>query len=120
MKVSGLVQLKIDRLPKGYVFTYKDFTPEVSNKEAVVKYLNRLANSDKIEKLFKGKYYKPETTAFGTLEPAFNQIVKDLLEKRDKIIGYLTGYSIYNQLGLTNALVSVSPTTLGNLFYIVL
>ena len=101
MKVSDLVKLKIDRLPKGYVFTYKDFTPEVNNKEAVVKYLNRLANAGKIEKLSKGRYYKPETTAFGTLEPAINQVVKDLLEKGDKIIGYLTGYSIYNQLGLT-------------------
>ncbi len=51
MKVSDLVQLKIDRLPDEYLVTYKDFTPEVSNKEAVVKYLNRLANAGRIEKL---------------------------------------------------------------------
>lgn len=101
MKIIDLVQLKIDRLPKGFVFTYKDFMSEVNNREAIIKSLNRLANTDKINKLSKGKYYKPETTVFGVLEPAKNQVVKDLLEKGNKIIGYLTGYSMYNQLGLT-------------------
>ena len=33
--------------------------------------------------------------------PDQKQVVKDLLEENGKIIGYLTGYSIYNQLGLT-------------------
>lgn len=30
-----------------------------------------------------------------------SQVVKDLLEENGKITGYLTGFSIYNQLGLT-------------------
>src|SRR5690606_38318371 len=54
-----------------------------------------------IIKISKGKYYKPESTPFGNLQPNQAQIVKDLLESDGKIIGYLTGYSIYNQLGLT-------------------
>ena len=37
----------------------------------------------------------------GTLQPNQAQVVKDLLEENGKITGYLTGYSIYNQLGLT-------------------
>ena len=57
--------------------------------------------SGKIAKLSKGKYYKPESTPFGNLQPKQAQVVKDLLEEDGKIIGYLTGYSIYNQLGLT-------------------
>ena len=56
---------------------------------------------DKIAKLSKGKYYKPEGTVFGNLQPSQSQVLKDLLEKDGKVIGYLTGYSIYNQLGLT-------------------
>jgi hypothetical protein len=63
--------------------------------------LNRLVISGKIVKLSKGKFYKPETTVFGILQPDQAQVVKDLLEKNGKITGYLTGYSIYNQLGLT-------------------
>ena len=101
MKKSEYIAFTIDRLPKGYVFTYADFTTEVNQKEAVIKALNRMVASGKIAKLAKGKYYKPETTPFGNLQPSQVQVVKDLLEENGKITGYLTGYSIYNQLGLT-------------------
>ncbi len=101
MKVSESIVKTINRLPKGYVFTYADFITEVKSKEAVIKALNRMAASGKIVKLAKGKYYKPETTPFGNLQPNQAQVVKDLLEENGKIVGYLTGYSIYNQLGLT-------------------
>jgi len=101
MKTSEYISLTIDRLPKGYVFTYADFITEVNKKEAIIKALNRMVATGKIMKLAKGKYYKPETTPFGNLLPDQKQVVKDLLEENGKIIGYLTGYSIYNQLGLT-------------------
>ncbi|NLO01800.1 MAG: hypothetical protein GX126_05695 [Bacteroidales bacterium] len=101
MKISEYISFTIDRLPKGYVFTYADFITEVNKKEAVIKALNRMVASGKIMKLAKGKYYKPETTPLGNLLPDQKQVVKDLLEENGKIIGYLTGYSIYNQLGLT-------------------
>ncbi len=101
MKTTEYIALTIDRLPKGYVFTYADFTTEVNRKEAVIKALNRMVGSGKIAKLSKGKYYKPETTPFGNLQPNQAQVVKDLLEENGKITGYLTGYSMYNQLGLT-------------------
>jgi len=101
MKTTDYIAVTIDRLPKGYVFTYADFTTEVNKKEAVIKALNRMVASGKIAKLAKGKYYKPETTPFGILQPNQLQVVKDLLEVDGKVIGYLTGYSIYNQLGLT-------------------
>ena len=101
MKTSEYIALTIDRLPKGYVFTYADFVTEVNRKEAVIKALNRLAASGKITKLAKGKFYKPETTVFGNLQPNQAQVVKDLLEDDGKLTGYLTGYSIYNQLGLS-------------------
>jgi len=101
LKTTDYIAFIIDRFPKGYVFTYLDFKAEVSQKQALIKALNRMASSGKIAKLSKGKYYKPETTSFGDLLPNQKQIVKDLLEEKGKINGYLTGYSIYNQLGLT-------------------
>lgn len=118
MKITEYITNSIDRLPKGYVFTYADFISEVKNigakrksrsigKEAVIKALNRMAASGKIAKLSKGKFYKPEKSAFGKLQPNRYQIVKDLLEEDGKIIGYLTGYSIYNQLGLTTQVSSI-------------
>ncbi|MDD2346343.1 MAG: DUF6088 family protein [Bacteroidales bacterium] len=101
MNVTDSISSKIERLPKGYVFTYADFITEVNKKEAVIKALNRMVSAGKIAKLSKGKYYKPESTPFGNLQPTQAQVVKDLLEENGKILGYLTGYSIYNQFGLT-------------------
>jgi hypothetical protein len=107
VKVTKYIENKMNRLPKGYVFTYEDFISEVNSREAVIKCLNRMAASDKIKKLSKGKYFKPEQTPFGTMNPEQYQIVKDLLEKQGKLIGYITGLSIYNQLGLTTQVSSV-------------
>lgn len=101
MKVSDYIVNSIDRLPKGYIFTYADFNVEVRNKEAVIKALNRMAASGKITKISKGKFYKPERTDFGILSPDIYQIVKDLLMDDGKPIGYLTGLSIYNKFGIT-------------------
>ncbi len=101
MKATEYIQLKIDRFPKGYVFTYKDFITEVKKSEAIIKSLNRMAKSGRINKLSKGRYYKPESNVFGNLLPDQSQVVKDLLEKDGKLIGYITGYGIYNRLGLT-------------------
>ena len=83
------------------MFTYIDFVNEVKKKEAIIKALNRMASTGKITKLSKGRFYKPETSVFGTLQPQQYQIVKDILEVNGKMVGYLTGYSLYNQLGLT-------------------
>lgn len=101
MKIAEYVAFTIDRLPRSYVFTYADFTSEVNQKEAVIKALNRMVAAGKIAKLSKGRYYKPENTPFGKLQPNQAQVVKDLLEENGKITGYLTGYSVYNQLGLS-------------------
>lgn len=101
MKVTDYIALTIDRFPKGYVFTYADFRIEVNKKQATIKALNRMAESGKIVKLAKGRYYKPENTPFGILKPEQRQVVKDLLETDGKVIGYLTGLSIFPSLGLT-------------------
>lgn len=101
MKTTDLLETKINRLPKGHIFTYSDIISDPGKKEAAIKALNRMAQSGKIAKLSKGKYYRPEETVFGKLQPDQYQVVKDLLEENGKVIGYLTGLSIYNKLGLT-------------------
>jgi hypothetical protein len=101
VKTTEYIAITINRFPKGYVFTYDDFISKVNERQAVIKALNRMAASGKIAKLSKGKYYKPESTPFGDILPSQKQVVKDLLEENGKPVGYLTGYSIYNKLGLT-------------------
>jgi len=106
-KIAQLVADKINRLPAGYVFTYLDIVNDADKNEAVIKALNRLVISGKLKKISKGRFYKPEETPFGELEPDEYQIAKDLLEKNGKIIGYLTGLSIYNKLGLTTQISNI-------------
>jgi hypothetical protein len=101
MKTAQVIASSVESLPKGRVFTYANFVSDPKQKEAIIKALNRMAAAGKITKLAKGKYYKPEDSLFGKLQPNQNEIVKDLLEKDGKLLGYLTGYSIYNQLDLT-------------------
>ncbi|MDR1022966.1 MAG: DUF6088 family protein [Prevotellaceae bacterium] len=101
MQIIDIVGYIIDRFPKEHVFTCNDFYLEVENKDTVRKTLNRLAASGKVQKLSKGKYFKPRKTEFGVLKLPVKQIVKDLLEKNGKLIGYLTGYSVYNSLYLS-------------------
>lgn len=101
MKISDYIDSIIIRLPKGFVFTSNNFGSEVS-KEAVVKTLNRMVESGKLQKISKGRFYKPETSVFGELKPPKEQIVKDLLFDDGKLTGYLTGLSIYNEIGLTS------------------
>ncbi len=101
MKITDIVINKINRFKNGYVFTYSDFDIPVNIVDALKKTLSRLVASGKIVRLSKGQFYKPEISQFGSLRPAEYQVVKDLLEDDQKIIGYLTGISAFNKLGLT-------------------
>ncbi|NQU82145.1 MAG: hypothetical protein HQ543_11555 [Bacteroidetes bacterium] len=107
MKVSDIVINKINRFKSGYVFTYNVFDIPVNNIGALKMALNRLVNSGKIIRLSKGQFYKPEITEFGVLRPPEYQVVKDLLEDNGKIIGYLTGVSTFNKIGLTTQLSNI-------------
>ncbi len=76
LKTTDYIANTINRFPKGYVFTYEDFSIEVRKKEAVIKALNRMVEAGKISKLSKGKFYKPEKTPFGELQPDQEQLLK--------------------------------------------
>ncbi|MBN1184064.1 MAG: hypothetical protein JXB49_17350 [Bacteroidales bacterium] len=101
MKITDIVINRINRFRSGYIFTYSDFDIPVDKVEALKKTLSRLVASGKIVRLAKGQFYKPEISEFGVLRPKEYQVVKDLLEEDNKVIGYLTGLSAFNFLGLT-------------------
>lgn len=101
MKTTDYIANRINRLQDGYIFTYTDLDLSVDKSNSVIKALNRMVESGKLRKLSKGRYYKPKITEFGELNPDTYQVVKDLLQKDGKIIGYLTGFSVFNSLLLT-------------------
>jgi hypothetical protein len=54
-----------------------------------------------IRRLSKGRFYKSQTTENRGLLPDTFQTIKDLIEKDGKPIGYITGYSVFNELKLS-------------------
>jgi len=67
--------------------------------------LKRIADNHGLERYQRGIYYKAKETPFGKtkLNPA--QVMRDMyLIKNGHIIGYETGPSFYNQIGLTTQL----------------
>jgi len=101
MNATDRMTARLRTLAPGQVFTYRDISQESADKEAVIKRLNRMAASGKIAKLSRGKFYQPETSPFGDLPPPLEEVVKDLLERQGQVEGYLTGLSIYPELGLS-------------------
>jgi len=99
--ISEIVRRKIEKTDYGIVFSASDFPVEVTKQKTVNKVLENLTKAGEIRRLAKGRYYKTKKTEFGELMPSSYQIVKDLLEENGKIIGYITGYQIFNELGLT-------------------
>ena len=64
--------------------------------------LKRLADKGLIERFQKGVYYRAKQTVFGKVRPSAETLEAQLLICRgDDIIGYETGVSIMNKMGLT-------------------
>jgi len=107
MKITDIVRNKIKKFSKGYVFTYDDFNVPEENISALKLTLYRMVNAGEIERLSKGRFYKPKEGITRNLKPSEYEIVKDLLEDNGKPIGYLTGMSIFNRFGLTTQVSNV-------------
>ena len=108
MKLNDFIRLEMKKLPEGTIFTCKDFITEGNSREAVIKALNRKVAAGEIAKIAKGKFYVPKQSIFGILKPSEYEVMKDLFYKNDVMVGYLTGLSIYNGLGLTTQVSAVT------------
>lgn len=99
--IADIVKSRINTFNEGYVFSYMDIEEPSKNMEAVIKALNRLTEKGILQKLVKGKFYKPSLSDKGKHGLELDEIVKDLLEHKGEQIGYLTDHSIHNKLGIT-------------------
>jgi hypothetical protein len=99
--MTETIRNTIATFPFGFVFTPGDFPIDPRKQATVNRILNNMVAARQIRRLSKGRFYKPKMTEFGELPLDTFQIVKDLLEKNGKVIGYLTGYTAFNEFGLT-------------------
>ena len=102
--MTETIRNTINRFATGFVFTTLDFPVDVSKQATVNRILNNMVAAGQIRRLSKGRFYKPQISEFGEMQPDTYQVVKDLIEKNGKPIGYITGYSIFNQYALSTQL----------------
>jgi hypothetical protein len=95
------IKNRLEKIGDGVVFTANEFEITVKSPTAVSRILNDFVVQGYLRKLSKGRFYKPQIGKFGELPPDDYQIVKDLLTEKGKLIGYITGYTAFNELGLT-------------------
>ena len=84
------------------IFTINDLGLSSELWENIRVKLGRMVKKGSLKKVGKGRFYRPQNSMFGETHPNQEEIVKDLLVKDGKLIGYLTGYYRWNQMGLTS------------------
>ena len=107
MVASNEIEAKVEQMNVDEVFSVADLNFPLGWYDNVRIKLSRMAAKGRIVKVGKGRYYKPRQTMFGALQPSREELVKDLLVKDGKAVGYLTGVSIWNQMGLTTQVPNV-------------
>lgn len=107
MVASQLIENKIACIEPTKVFTIEDLDFPREWRENVRIKLGRMVKLGVLEKVGRGKYYKPKTSVFGNIGPSSNEIVKDLIHDNGVLSGYVTGYTIWNQMGLTSQISNV-------------
>ena len=100
--MTETIRNTINRFATGFVFTTLDFPVDVSKQATVNRILNNMVAAGQIRRLSKGRFYKPQISDLGELQPDIDQVVKDLIEKNGKPVGYITGNTIFNKYGLTS------------------
>lgn len=101
MKVSQKIEKQLQNIPEGKTFRYDDLIIESSEYEAATKSIGRFVNAGTLKRATKGVFYKPKQTIFGVIAPPDEDIIAQYLFKKGRRIAYITGASLYNQMGLT-------------------
>lgn len=106
MKIASKIASQIKRFPLGKTFGYKDLNITKDQYVTAAKALERLQRKGIIKKVANGKFYKPEDTVFGELKPSEYELLKPYLFEGRRRIAYITGASLYNEMGLTRQVAS--------------
>lgn len=108
MTIAKQIEQIISEIPEGQVFSFENLALPASKWNGTRMKLTRLVSKGILKKASNGKYYKPRKTIFGVLPPSQKEIVKDLIYKNNRIIGYLTNHSIWNDMMLTSQISAVT------------
>ncbi len=106
-RIVDIVECRINKMRIGYIFTSSDFTDIVKNPAVLSRTLGALAKSGKIRKVGKGRFDKPKKTMLGVMPPSVDWMVQEFLMDGKRIIGYMSGQTAFQILGLSTQISSV-------------
>ena len=101
MNIAASVNRTIDRAPTGRIFGYELFPQYRESPGAVVRAVNRSVETRRLERVEKGRFYKPRKGALGDVPVSDEERLRDALYRNGRRVGYVTGPALYNRLGLT-------------------
>ena len=101
MSISQTVQSRINALPPGQVFGYRDLPNYTEAPLAVAQAMSRLVSAGHVQRLSKGKFYVPRKGIMGPRKPSDSALVRSVLYDGERRRGYITGLALFNRLGLT-------------------
>ncbi len=101
MNIAQTIQRNVDAIPAGQIFGYQELSNYAKSSSAVIKAVGRMVSNEKLARYSKGKFYVPKKGFLGLRKPSDSELIKSMLYKNGQLRGYITGLSLYNQLGLT-------------------
>ncbi|VAW79588.1 hypothetical protein MNBD_GAMMA15-1200 [hydrothermal vent metagenome] len=101
MSIAQTIQNTVEAMPAGQIFGYQELPGYAKSPDAVIKAIGRLVSDRRLERFSKGKFYVPKKGVFGIRKPSDSELIRSMLYKDGRLRGYVTGLSLYNQLGLT-------------------
>ena len=106
MTIAQTIQKAVAAMPAGQVFGYEALPSYSSAPAAVTKAVSRLVQDNKLKRFSKGKFYVPKQGLLGERKLSDSELVRSVLFKSGKLRGYVTGYALFNRLGLTTQMPS--------------
>jgi len=101
MSLAIKIRNRVSELAEGVSFRYADLGIDKIEYQSAAKVLERMQAKNLIKKTTKGVFYKPKQTVFGEIAPNYGDQLRLYLFEKGKRIGYETGGSLYNKMGLT-------------------
>lgn len=101
MSNASIVRNIVQQYPDGTIFSYDDLK---CDRSAAAIELSRLYKKGILQKLSRGRFYKPKKGMFGEIKPNEEQIIQSYQKQAN---GYETGLMAFNRLGLTTQIPSL-------------
>ncbi len=101
MRVAEKIEKKILKMIPGNTFKYQELGIEPEEYGAAAKAIERLVKRDVIKRASTGLFYIPKQTAFGSIKPREEELLKPYLFDGDQRTAYMTGIALYNRMGIT-------------------